>query len=143
MGVSLLVAFNGLRLLEKQDRWIEMKAALQLAIEQAFQQAEHARQERRNSDAFEWLERAHILTQRQPLLHARSHWLMLTLGWQIGDYREVAGQLPRVIAALLFSRIWVPIGNTGRSRVSAFKPMPVPEELQTLLASNEQNPSSR
>ena len=35
-----------------------MKAALQLAIEQAFQQAEHAMQERRNTDAFEWLERA-------------------------------------------------------------------------------------
>ena len=28
-----------------------MKAALQLAIEQAFQQAEHAMQERRNTDA--------------------------------------------------------------------------------------------
>lgn len=120
-----------------------MKAALQLAIEQAFQQAEHAMQERRNTDAFEWLERAHILTQRQPLLHARSHWLMLTLGWQIGDYREVAGQIPRIFAALLFSKIWVPLGNTGRSRISAFKPMPVPEELQALLASDEQNPSSR
>ena len=71
-----------------------MKAALQLAIEQAFQQAEHAMQERRNTDAFQWLERAHILTQRQPVPHARSHWLMLVLGWQTGDYREVAGQIP-------------------------------------------------
>ena len=50
-----------------------MKAALQLAIEQAFQQAEHTMQERRNTDAFQWLERAHILTQRQPVLHAGSH----------------------------------------------------------------------
>ncbi|HCF4357221.1 TPA: DUF3703 domain-containing protein, partial [Pseudomonas aeruginosa] len=47
-----------------------MKAALQLAIEQAFQQAEHAMQQRRNTEAFQWLERAHILTQRQPLPHA-------------------------------------------------------------------------
>ena len=53
------------------------------------------------------------------------------------DYREVAGQLPRIFAALLFSKIWVPIGNTGRSRVSAFKPMPVPEEPQTLLADDK------
>ena len=111
-----------------------MKSALQLAIEQAFQQAGQAMQEQRIADAFQWLERAHILTQRQPVLHARSHWLMLTLGWQTGDYREVAGQIPRIFAALLFSKIWVPIGNTGRSRVSAFKPMPVPEELQTLIA---------
>jgi hypothetical protein len=120
-----------------------MKAALQLAIEQAFQHAEHAMQEKCSPDAFQWLERAHILAQRQPLLHARSHWLMLVLGWQIGDYREVTGQIPRIVAALLFSRVWVPIGNTGRSRVSAFWPMPVPEELQTLLINDEQKPSSR
>ena len=120
-----------------------MKAALQLAIEQAFQQAKRAMQEKRSADAFQWLERTHILTQRQPLLHARSHWLMLTLGWQIGDYREVAGQIPRNFAALLFSKIWVPIGNTGRSRVSAFRPMPVPEELQALLANDEPSPPSR
>ncbi|UVE16161.1 DUF3703 domain-containing protein [Pseudomonas sp. LS44] len=120
-----------------------MNAALQLAIEQALQQAEHAMQERRSADAFRWLERAHILTQRQPLLHARSHWLMLALGWQIGDYREVAGQIPRIFAALLFSKIWVPIGNTGRSKISAFRPMPVPEELQKLLVNDDQNPSSR
>ena len=66
-----------------------MKAALQLAIEQAFQQARQAMQEQRSADAFQWLERAHILTQRQPVLHAGSHWLMLVLGWQTGDYREV------------------------------------------------------
>lgn len=120
-----------------------MKAALQLAIEQAFQQARQAMQEQRSADAFQWLERAHILTQRQPVLHAGSHWLMLVLGWQTGDYREVAGQLPRIFAALLFSKIWVPIGNTGRSRVSAFKPMPVPEELQTLLADDKQTQSGR
>ena len=120
-----------------------MKVALQLAIEQAFQQARQAIQERRSTDAFQWLERTHILTQRHPVLHARSHWLMLKLGWQTGDYREVAGQIPRIFAALLFSKIWVPIGNTGRSRISAFKPMPVPEELQTLLANDEQAPSSR
>ncbi|MDM8348183.1 DUF3703 domain-containing protein [Pseudomonas sp. sp1636] len=120
-----------------------MKAALQLAIEQAFQQAEHAMREMRSADAFQWLERTHILTQRQPLLHARSHWLMLTLGWQVGDYREVAGQIPRIVAALLFSKIWVPIGNTGRSKVSAFTPMPVPEELQALLANDAPKPSDR
>ncbi|WP_317846464.1 MULTISPECIES: DUF3703 domain-containing protein [unclassified Pseudomonas] len=55
-----------------------------------------------------------------PLAHVKSHWLMLNLGLQTKDWREVAGQLPRIIAALLFSRIWVPVGNTGRARVSAF-----------------------
>lgn len=122
---------------------MQIRAALQFAIEQAFQEAEHAMQEKRSATAFQWLERVHILTQRRPLLHAKSHWLMLVLGWQSGDYREVAGQIPRIVAALLFSKIWVPVGNTGRSRVSAFKPMPVAEELQSLLAGDEQAESRR
>ena len=54
-------------------------------------------------------------------------------GWQVRDWREVAGQLPRILAALLFSRIWVPLGNTGRARVSAFQPMPLSAELKRLL----------
>ncbi|PTS85945.1 hypothetical protein DBR00_09360 [Pseudomonas sp. HMWF032] len=110
-----------------------MHAPLQQAITEAFLHAEQARRAHNSAAAFAWLERAHILTQRRPLLHAKSHWLMLTLGWQQRDYREVAGQLPRIIAALLASRIWVPVGNTGRARVSAFRPMPVPEELHRLL----------
>ncbi|MGH8436980.1 MAG: DUF3703 domain-containing protein [Pseudomonas sp.] len=110
-----------------------MKEALRVAIDEAFQQAEQSMWEKRSGDAFRWLERAHILTQQQPYLHARSHWMMLKLGWQTRDYREVAGQFPRIIAALLFSKIWVPAGNTGRARVSAFTPMPLTEELQVLL----------
>lgn len=110
-----------------------MHTPLQQAISEAFHQADLARHAHDNTAAFAWLERAHILSQRQPLLHAKSHWLMLTLGWQQRDYREVAGQLPRVVAALLFSRIWVPVGNTGRARVSSFRPMPVADELHRLL----------
>ena len=49
------------------------------------------------------------------------------------DWREVAGQLPRILAALLFSRVWGPLGNTGRARVSAFQPMPLSDELKRLL----------
>ena len=52
---------------------------------------------------------------------------------QARDWREVSGQLPRIFAALLFSRIWVPLGNSGRARVSAFQPMPLSEELRRLL----------
>lgn len=111
-----------------------MNQKLRDAIETAFTAAEHEMRGGRHDEALVWLERAHILTQRRPLLHARSHWLMLRTGWQMGDLREVLGQVPRIVAALLFSRIWVPIGNTGRARVSAFVPMPVSEELQVLLA---------
>ncbi len=117
---------------------MQIRAALQFAIEQAFQEAEHAMQEKRSATSFQWLERVHILTQRRPLLHAKSHWLMLVLGWQTGDYREVAGQVSRILAALLFSKIWVPVGNTGRARINAFRSLPVPSDLQALLASDDQ-----
>lgn len=110
-----------------------MNRKLQAAIDEAFAQAQQKLHVGRSTEALAWLERAHILTQRRPWLHARSHWLMLRAGWQQGDVREVLGQMPRILAALLFSRIWVPIGNTGRARVSAFQPMPISEELRRLL----------
>jgi Protein of unknown function (DUF3703) len=50
-------------------------------------------------------------------------------GLRCGDVREVVGQLPRIVASILFSRRWVPRGNSGRPRVSAFKPMPLPLPL--------------
>lgn len=83
--------------------------------------------------AFHHLARAHILSQRSTLRHVHVHWLMLKLGWTIGDWREVSGQMTRIVAAALFSRIWVPAGNTGRANVSAMRPMPVPDDLRVLL----------
>jgi hypothetical protein len=47
--------------------------------------------------------------------------------------QEVLGQLARILAAALLSRIWVPVGNTGRANVSAMRPMPIPDDLQRLL----------
>lgn len=83
---------------------------------------------------FVHLERAHVLSQRMTGRHTHVHWLMLVAGWRRGDWREVVGQVPRMLASMLFSRLWVPRGNTGRARVSAFKPMPVPEDLRDLVA---------
>ncbi|KFJ89481.1 hypothetical protein DBO86_24030 [Pseudomonas indoloxydans] len=110
-----------------------MNTALSIAIDEAFYQARKALKEQTPTEAFSWLERAHILNQRMPILHAQSHWLMLRAGWQLRDFREVLSQVPRIIAALLFSKIWVPLGNSGRARVSAFAPMPISPELQRLL----------
>lgn len=83
--------------------------------------------------AFTHLERAHILSQRFALAHAATHLRMLRLGWR-RDAREVGGQLSRALTALVFSYIWVPVGNTGRANVSAFRPMPLPEDLARVLA---------
>jgi hypothetical protein len=83
---------------------------------------------------FAHLERAHVLAQRRPLRHTRVHWLMLRAGLSQADCREVVGQVPRMIASVLFSRIWVPIGNTGRARVNALQPMPIPDDLRDLVS---------
>jgi len=83
--------------------------------------------------AFGHLARAHILSQRYTWQHVHVHMLMLKLGASIGDWREVFGQLSRILAAAIFSRIWVPVGNTGRANVSAMQPMAMPEDLRILL----------
>jgi hypothetical protein len=83
--------------------------------------------------AFHHLARAHILSQRHTLEHIHVHWLMLRLGASVGSWREVIGQLSRIVAAAMFSRIWVPAGNTGRANVSALRPMPIPGDLRSIL----------
>ena len=79
------------------------------------------------------LARAHILSQRYTWPHVRVHLLMLRAGIEGRDARQMLGQLTRIVAAALFSRIWVPIGNTGLAEVSAVRPMPIPEDLRALL----------
>jgi hypothetical protein len=87
--------------------------------------------------AFHHLERAHILSQRYTSAHVHVHWLMLRLGASMGAWREVIGQSTRIVAAAMFSRIWVPIGNTGRANVSAIEPMEVPDDLRSLLENRD------
>jgi hypothetical protein len=104
---------------------------------QAYDREMHAAAEHYDGNsldkAFYHLERAHILGQSFTFAHANAHWWMLKVGWKRRDSIEVRGQVVRIIGALLFSRIWVPIGNTGGAHVHPFRPMPIPEEFQTLL----------
>jgi hypothetical protein len=84
----------------------------------------------RAKDAFVHLERAHVLGQRGVMAHTLVHWRMFVHGVRQRDLREVVGQVPRVLAALTKTLLWVPKGNTGGSRVSAFQSMPVPADLR-------------
>ena len=86
--------------------------------------------------AFQHLERAHILGQRSTRLHVRSHVGMLRIAWQRSDVPGFAGQLARIVAAALCSRLWVPVGNTGGANVRVLRPMPVPPDLQAILDAN-------
>lgn len=110
-----------------------MKPALALAWRQEMERAAQAERAGDTDTAFRHLERAHILGQRDTWRHLRAHWGMLRIGWQRRDRREIAGQLARLAAAALFSRIWVPAGNTGGADVPATRPMPIPDDLRALL----------
>ena len=81
------------------------------------------------------LEDAHVLSQPWALTHTRVHWAMLTHAARSRDRSEVLGQLSRLLLAApgsLSGRY--PAGNTGRANVSLSEPMPIREELATLLA---------
>ena len=55
------------------------------------------------------------------------------INWKQKNMKECLGQIPRIIAALLISKIWVPLGNTGGTNVNAFQPMPIPDDLKDVL----------
>ena len=80
------------------------------------------------------LERAHVLSQPFLIPHLRVHGLMLGLAVHGKDVRESFGQVFRLALVPLGALTGrVPRGNTGRSRVSPFRTMPVPQDLRRLL----------
>jgi hypothetical protein len=84
--------------------------------------------------AFHHLERAHVLGQASTREHVRVHWAMLRFGLRRRSLREVAGQVVRIVGAATKTGLGlVPSGNTGGANVSAFRPLPVPSDLQAIL----------
>ena len=66
--------------------------------------------------------------------HLRTHVAMLGAAVRRHDRREVLGQLLRLVVAApgsLSGRY--PVGNTGGAKVSALQPMPIPEDLRSVL----------
>jgi len=105
------------------DAWAEERHAAVQAV-------------RRNEPSQAWnhLERAHILSQPMAGRHVRTHLAMLRCAVRMLRPHEVAGQLFRSLVAAPGS--WsgrYPVGNTGGADVSAFAPMDIPEDLRSLL----------
>jgi len=115
-------------------RTLKRHAALREAWDAERVAAREAR--RRGDDAGEWhhLERAHILSQPMAWPHVSNHAAMLAAALRRRDGRELVGQLLRLLLAAPGSLTGrYPLGNTGGADVSAFKPMPLPEDLRPLL----------
>jgi|CXWL01.1.fsa_nt_gi hypothetical protein len=84
--------------------------------------------------AFHHLERAHVLGQKSTVQHVRVHMAMFFWGLRHHRPREVVGQMTRLIGAAAVTWVGlVPQGNTGGVNVSAFKSMPIPDDLADLI----------
>jgi hypothetical protein len=112
-------------------------------LRQQIKIARKARLDRRPSYCWEILEEAHIISQPFAWMHSLVHWQMLLLAINQIDWLEVRGQLVRLFLAAPGSLLKrYPLGNTGRSNVSMFLPMPIPKRISekiALLARAEQN----
>jgi hypothetical protein len=93
-----------------------------------------------NDSVMAWtaLERAHIVSQPYWGPHLSNHWIMLQFAVVERNIGEVIGQIARLALAPLGSLTGrIPVGNTGRSNVSAFEPMPIPEDLRDTIAMHD------
>lgn len=63
---------------------------------------------------------------------------MLGLAWRTRDLAEVSGQLLRLLLVPLGHLLGrLPLGNTGRSSVGAFRPMLVAPELLATIREHQ------
>jgi Protein of unknown function (DUF3703) len=110
------------------------RARALLLIEREMAAYRTAKGNRDSAAAWAALARAHIISQ--PFLgpHIANHWSMLCFASEQRDWREVAGQMFRLALAPLGALTGrIPVGNTGRSNVSAFLPMPIADDLRRAM----------
>jgi hypothetical protein len=111
-----------------------MHSTLRAAFDAEMQFARRALAEKNLSVAFVHFERAHILGQWYVRPHVLAHVGMLRIGWHRRDLREIIGQILRIPGGAIGSALGrVPRGNTGGSRVSAFRELPIAPDLRQLL----------
>ena len=134
-------AFAQLFYWHRQRRWRSLARTLHVRRLIAQEMSSHfaARTQGDTATAWRALERAHILSQPYLGPHLTNHCAMLTFALAQRDVREVIGQVARLALAPLGALTGrIPIGNTGRSNVSAFKPMPIPADLRDVMADDGQ-----
>lgn len=84
--------------------------------------------------AWRQLERAHILGQPWAVEHTKVHWIMLKFGFKIKNWREIIGQIPRLLIGGIKSFVGkIPVGNTGGANVPPLLPMEIPVDLKEAM----------
>ncbi|MBX2843418.1 MAG: DUF3703 domain-containing protein [Flammeovirgaceae bacterium] len=85
-------------------------------------------------NAWNHLERAHIIGQKYPTAHSFVHWKMLIFGIKTKSLKEVLGQIPRLLVGGIKSFVGkVPEGNPGGANVPPLQPFPIAIELQEIF----------
>ena len=86
-------------------------------------------------DAWNHLERAHILGQKYPYAHSYVHLKMLQFGFIIKSGKEILGQIPRLIFGGVKSFVGkIPVGNPGGANVPPLKSFTIEKELQEIFS---------
>jgi len=86
------------------------------------------------SQSFSHLENAHVIGQESTYFHVKVHLLMFCWALKQNDFRELLGQVFRVVGAATKTAVgFIPNGNTGGSNVSPFKVMAIKPELQKYI----------
>ncbi len=113
---------------------VDRSSRISTFLAEEYRAAERATNTGQIEQAWRHLERAHVVAQTQFAPHMQSHWKMLLLAVRMRDGREACGQLVRLALAPLGNLTGrLPIGNTGRSNVSAFAEMNIPPDLSAIL----------
>lgn len=72
--------------------------------------------------ALSYLEEAHILSQSKAWPHFQVHWKMFLLALRHTEFKEVLGQIPRIILAIPGSLLGLaPRGNVGSTKMGIFE----------------------
>ena len=103
-------------------------------LAEEYRRAAKAADEQNFEEAWHHLERAHVVAQDRLGPHCVSHWRMLELAWRTRDWRELLGQIFRLSLAPIGNITGrLPIGNSGRSNVSAFARLEIEPEISRVL----------
>jgi hypothetical protein len=85
--------------------------------------------------SFKHLENAHVIGQESTYFHVKVHMLMLCWALKKNDFRELLGQVFRIVGAATKTAIgFIPTGNTGGANVNPFKEMPISTKHETYIA---------
>lgn len=94
--------------------------------------------------AWRLLEEAHILSQPYPGQHTYVHWEMLMLACKERSLKEIMGQIIRLIVAAPGSLLGkYPVGNTGRTNISMFRPMEIPRRIEEKMRHLDKEEAAR